>query len=107
MLEILTLITALLSLIVAYIVYYNNSIGDVVVYAQIDKRRQTIINLIIHNIGKGIAKDIKFICPTGIPEKAYGISGLNESLKLYDSGAFVNGLPILFPDEKLVYSWGQ
>lgn len=107
MFEILTLIIALLSLIVAYIVYYNNSIGDVVVYAQIDKRRQTVINLIIHNIGKGIAKDIKFICPNGIPKQAYGISGLSESLKLYDSGAFINGLPILFPDEKLVYSWGQ
>ncbi|RZG45760.1 hypothetical protein [Acinetobacter wuhouensis] len=107
MIEILTLIIALLSLIVAYIVYYNNSIGDVVVYAQVDKRRQTIINLIIHNIGKGIAKDIQFICPKGIPKKAYGISGLSEPLKHYDSGAFINGLPILFPDEKLVYSWGQ
>lgn len=107
MVEILTLVIALLSLLVAYIVYYNNAIGDVVVYAQIDKRRQTIINLIIHNIGKGVAKDIQFICPQGIPKQAYGISGLNEPLKFYDSGAFINGLPILFPDEKLVYTWGQ
>ncbi|MBJ8444379.1 MULTISPECIES: hypothetical protein [Acinetobacter] len=107
MMEILTLVIALLSLIVTYIVYYNNSIGDVVVYAQIDQRRQTIINLVIHNIGKGVAKDIQFICPQGIPKQAYGISGLSKPLKLYDSGAFINGLPILFPDEKLVYSWGQ
>ena len=71
MLEILTLIIALLSLVVTYIVYYNNSIGDIVVYAQIDKSRKTIINLVIHNIGKGIAKDIKFICPNGIPKQAY------------------------------------
>lgn len=107
MIEVLSLVIALLSLIVAYIIYYNNSIGDVVVYAQVDRKRPTVINLIIHNIGKGIAKDIQFICPTGIPKKAYGLSGLTEPLKLYDSGAFINGLPILFPDQKLIYSWGQ
>jgi len=107
MVEVLSLIVALSSLVVAYIIYYNNAIGDVVVYAQVDKTRPTVINLVIHNIGKGIAKDIHFICPTGIPKKAYGISGLTDPLKLYDSGAFINGLPILFSDEKLIYSWGQ
>lgn len=107
MIEVLTLVIALLSLIVTYIVYYNNSIGDVVVYAQVDRKRPTIINLVVHNIGKGIAKDIKFICSTGIPKKAYGISKLTAPLEKYDSGAFVNGLPILFPNEKIVYSWGQ
>lgn len=105
--QILSLVIALLSLIVAYIVYYDNSTGDVVVYAQVDRKRPTIINLVIHNIGKGIARDIKFICLDGIPMAANGISGLKEPLKIYETGALINGLPILFPDEKLVYSWGQ
>ncbi|EXB27168.1 hypothetical protein [Acinetobacter sp. IK40] len=107
MIEILTLLVALLSLIVTYIVYYNNTIGDVVVYAQIDLGRKSVINLVIHNIGKGVAKNITFICPDGVPSHAYGIAGLTEPKKNYESGAFVNGLPILFPDEKLVFSWGQ
>lgn len=107
MMQILTLIISFLSLLVAYVVYYNNSKGDVIVYAQVDKRRPSIINLVIHNIGKGIAKDIKFICPNGVPKEAYGITGLDQPLKLYDSGPFVNGLPILFPDEKFIYAWGQ
>lgn len=107
MIEILSLIVALTSLIVAYIVYYNNSIGDVVVYAKVDLTRPTMINLVIHNIGKGIARDIKFASPTGIPEKAYGITGLSDPKKNYESGALISGLSILFPDEKLVYSWGQ
>jgi len=105
--QILPLVIALLSLIVAYIVYYDNSTGDVVVYAQVDRKRPTIINLVIHNIGKGIARDIKFICLDGIPKAANGITGLQAPLKIYETGALVNGLPILFPDEKLVYSWGQ
>lgn len=103
----MSLVIALLSLIVTYIVYRDNSTGDVVVYAQVDRKRPTIINLVIHNIGKGIARNIKFACLDGIPNKAYGISGLEEPLKVYESGAFINGLPILFPNEKLVYSWGQ
>jgi len=107
MIEMLSLIVALTSLIVAYIVYYNNSIGDVVVYAKVDLTRPTMINLVIHNIGKGVARDINFISPNGIPEKAYGIEGLSEPKKIYESGALVDGLTILFPDEKLVYSWGQ
>lgn len=105
--QILSLVIALLSLIVTYIVYRDNSTGDVVVYAQVDKKRPTIINLVIQNIGKGIAKDIQFSCVNGIPKKAYGISRLEKPLKVYESGAFINGLPILFPNEKLVYSWGQ
>lgn len=105
--DILTFFVALLSLVVTFIVYHNNVVGDVVVYAQVDLERPSMINLVIHNIGKGIAKDISFICPDGIPEHAYGISGLSSPKKNYDSGAFISGLPILFPDEKLVYSWGQ
>lgn len=105
--QILSLVIALLSVIVAYMVYYDNSTADVIIYAQVDRKRPTFINLVIHNIGKGIARDIKFICPDGIPKAAYGISGLNEPLKVYESGALFNGLTILFPDEKLIYSWGQ
>lgn len=106
-LSVVTVVIALLSLIVAYRIYYDNSTGDVVVYAQVDRKRSTIINLVIHNIGKGIARDIKFICLDGIPKEAYGISSLDKPLNRYESGAFFNGLPILFPDERLVYSWGQ
>ena len=106
-LPILSLIIGLLTFIIAYIVYYNNTVGDVVVYAKVDLERPTVINLIIHNIGKGVARDIKFISPTGIPEKAYGITGLSDPKKNYESGALISGLSILFTDEKIIYSWGQ
>jgi len=59
-LTIATFIIGLLTFVIAYIVYFNNSKGDVVVYAKVDMSRQGIILLIIHNIGKGIAQDIKF-----------------------------------------------
>ena len=59
-LTISTFIIGLLTFVIAYIVYFNNSKGDVVVYAKVDMSRQGIILLIIHNIGKGIAQDIKF-----------------------------------------------
>jgi len=102
-----SLVVAFFSLLVAYVVYVNNAVADVVVYAQPDPNRHSIINLIIHNIGKGTARDISFSSINGIPKQAYGIQKLHEPIQIYDSGAFVKGLPILFPDEKLVFSWGQ
>ncbi len=103
----LSIVIALASLLIAYIVYRENSIADVVIYAQADLSRPSIINLVIHNIGKGIARDIEFVAQDGIPKGAYGISKLSKPKEVYSNGAFVTGLPILFPGEKLVYSWGQ
>lgn len=96
MLEILSLVVALLTLIIAYIVYFNNSKGDVVVYVKVDLDRQGIILLIIQNIGKGIAQNIKFSGTESILKNSPGI----------DIGAFKVGTPILFPDEKLIYTLG-
>lgn len=95
-LTISTFIIGLLTFVIAYIVYFNNSKGDVVVYAKVDMSRQGIILLIIHNIGKGIAQDIKFS----------GTDYLLKNSSDIDIGAFKVGTPILFPDEKLIYCLG-
>ncbi|MFW0004459.1 MAG: hypothetical protein AB8V35_03655 [Coxiella endosymbiont of Dermacentor nuttalli] len=95
-LAILTFIIGLLTFIIAYLVYFNNSKGDVVVYAKVDLDRQGLILLIIQNIGKGIAQDIKFTGTESI---------LKNSLDV-DIGAFKVGTPILFPEEKLIYCLG-
>ena len=105
--ELITCVIALLSLLVTYIVYHNNMIADVVVYAKADLARPSAINLVIHNIGKGIARNVQFHTTEGIPEHANGILKLINPRKIYSSGAFVRGIPFLFPDEKLIYSWGQ
>ncbi|MEQ1320026.1 hypothetical protein [Acinetobacter guillouiae] len=95
-LPILSLAIALLTFIIAYIVYYDNSKGDVIVYLKVDLERQGLILLIIQNIGKGIAQDIKF----------YGAESINVNSSGVDIGALKVGTPILFPNEKLVYSLG-
>lgn len=92
-----SLIVAIGSLIVTYIVYFNNSKGDVVVYTKVDLDRQGLILLVIHNIGKGIAQDITYNGTESIIKNSSG----------YDIGAFISGTPILFPDEKLIYSLGM
>lgn len=95
-LPILSLIIGLLTFIIAYIVYFNNSKGDVVVYAKVDLDRQGLILLIIQNIGKGIAQNIKFT----------GTESILKNSSDFDIGAFKAGTPILFPDEKLIYCLG-
>lgn len=96
-LPILSLIIGLLTFIIAYIVYYNNTVGDVVVYAKVDLERQGLILLVIHNIGKGIAQDIQY----------KGAEAISKNSSGYDIGALISGTPILFPDEKLIYSLGM
>ena len=95
-LPILTFFIGILTFIIAYIVYFNNSKGDVVVYAKVDLDRQGIILLIIQNIGKGIAQNIKFT----------GTESILKNSSNIDIGAFKAGTPILFPDEKLIYCLG-
>lgn len=50
---------------ISYAVYRSQSDPDVVVYAEADEQRPTIINLIIKNLGKASAYDVKF--ETNVP----------------------------------------
>ncbi len=105
--EILTIFISLTSLTVAYLAYYNNSIADIVIYAKVDLDRPSLINLVIHNIGKGIAQNISIKSSAPIPKNAYGIERLTDRKEFFDSGIFLNGIPILFPNEQLKIDWGQ
>lgn len=80
---------------------------DVVVYAIPDPNRPSIINLIIENIGKGVAKNIKFSSDKPIPYKAFGIGNDAPVPQGMTTGPFVVGIPELGPKSKRVITWGQ
>ena len=58
--------SAALAALVAYLAVYRNSQPQVVVYYQPSERQQSIIELVIENIGTGNAFDIKFSKPIPI-----------------------------------------
>ena len=103
----------ILVLITVMAIYINYRIlrlqtdPDVIVYSTPDTRRPTIINLIIENIGKGVAKNITFSADKTIPCRAFGIDNNAPVPQEMSTGPLVIGIPELGPSSKRVITWGQ
>lgn len=95
------------SAIITYAVYRTSTDPEVIVYADTDKKRPTIIILIIENIGKGPAENISFKTSRNLPEKAFGIKEPQSMPRTMMSGPIVNGIPFLAPSQKIIITWGQ
>ncbi|MGE8450049.1 MAG: hypothetical protein ACN6OP_05360, partial [Pseudomonadales bacterium] len=93
--------SAALAAFVAYIAVYRNSQPQIVAYYQPSERQQSIIELVIENIGTGSAFEIKFSKP--IPIGWYGIEAPSGQ------GSYIpkTGIPLLAPGQRLVFHGGQ
>ncbi len=64
--------------------------------------------LIIENIGKSIAYDVKFETSKPIPKSAYGNDARKAKMaEPMDEGPMINGIPALGPGSKRIINWGQ
>lgn len=92
---------AALAAVVAYLAVYKNSQPQLVAYYRSSDRRQSIIELVIENVGTGNAFGITFSHP--IPIGFFGIE--NPSGK----GKYIpkSGIPSLAPRQRLVFWGGQ
>jgi len=90
-----------------YRLYRLQTDPDVVVYAMPDPNRPTIINLIIENIGKGIAKNIQFTSDKQIPSRAFGMDDNAPVPNKMDSGPLITGIAEMGPGSKRIITWGQ
>lgn len=80
----------------------------VVVYARSDDLRPTLIELIIHNVGKSVATDIRFEFSRPIFWMATGITERDASPgEPMVKGPFVTGIPALGPGDMRRILWGQ
>jgi hypothetical protein len=100
------LVIALLSAVISYVLLRAQSEPEVVVYAVADLGRPSIINLIIENIGKGIARNVSFRTSRPMPQEAFGFE--NAAIpKQMQRGPIVHGIAFLHPGERRVITWGQ
>ncbi|OWG18814.1 hypothetical protein KDK82_2294 [Delftia sp. K82] len=99
--DILSPAAALIAAVVAYVAVYRNSQPQIVVYYEPSSRQQSIINLVIENVGTGSAFDISFSSP--IPVGFFGIEASNGSGKYIPA----SGIPSLAPGQRLVFCGGQ
>ena len=80
----------------------------VIVYVKHDPERRTILQLIIENIGKDLAHDIRFKPSRPIPYRAFGIerpSTPNTAVMV--DGPLVDGIGALGPGDSRMLDWGQ
>lgn len=95
------------SAMITYAVYRSSTDPEVIVYADTDKKRPSVVILIIENIGKGPAENISFKTSRSLPEKAFSIEEPRNMPKTMSSGPIVSGIPFLAPNQKIVLTWGQ
>ncbi|WP_139058713.1 hypothetical protein [Thiorhodococcus drewsii] len=70
----------------------------------------TVLQLVIKNIGTGLARDVHFFLSDLIPERAFGWGEEpRESSEIapMKSGPLINGIPALAPGETRRIFWGQ
>ena len=105
-LSLIALVIALTSTVINYLVLRLQRDPEVVVYAVPDPQRPTIINLVIENTGKGVARDVRFDCPRDIPSRAFGFENAAVPESMMD-GPLINGIPSFGPGERRIITWGQ
>ncbi len=92
---------------ITYVVYRSTTDTEVIVYADTDRKRPSILNLIIKNIGKGPALDITFHPSRDLPSNAFGIQLSKGMPDKMSDGPIIVGLPYLAPNQEIVITWGQ
>ena len=100
-------VIAVATAIVTYAVFRSATDPVVIVYAQPDLQRPSIINLFIENIGRGAAHTITFRTSRPLPHQAFGIQPPEEMPETMTSGAIVDGVPFLAPGQRISITWGQ
>jgi hypothetical protein len=80
----------------------------VVVYARHDESRPTIIQLVIENIGHGVAENVRFETSGPIPHHAWGIESSNTPRpETMTTGPLISGIVALGPGDTRKLAWGQ
>ena len=80
----------------------------VVVYTRHDESRPSILQIIIENVGRGVAEDIRFELSRPIPGSAFGIEIKSaKKPEIMNSGPLIEGIPGLGPGDRRKITWGQ
>ena len=81
---------------------------NLVVYVRHDESRRGIIQIIIENIGRGLASDVSFALSHQIPVGAFGFSEAEaQPGEPMIDGPLIEGIPALGPGDSRKIIWGQ
>lgn len=96
---------------VSYFLLRSSVDPHIIVYTKHDENQSTILKIVIENIGRGVAYDISFLIPEGLPSRAFGLEAGADKARgattPMEVGPLVTGIPVLAPGERRVVTWGQ
>jgi hypothetical protein len=79
---------------------------QVVVYVEHDDTRRTVLQIVIKNVGHGIARDVKFDLSRSLPRRAWGLKMETASVAgITEDGPLVQGIPALGPGSERRIDW--
>jgi hypothetical protein len=104
--SIVAAIIAVSATVINYLFFRSQVDPHVIVYATHDDRRPSIILLIIENIGKSVAKDVRFEFSKPFPQDAFGFENATQP-QILNKGPLFTGIPSLGPSAKRIITWGQ
>jgi hypothetical protein len=78
------------------------------VYLRHDESRSTVLQIVIENIGKGLATDVSFTLSRPVPGRAWGFTdqGL-QPVKPMTTGPLFDGILALGPGDSRKMAWGN
>ncbi len=81
---------------------------NVILYVRHDESRPSILQIVVENIGRGLATDVRFNSSRTIPWHAWN-STANEPgpVQPMAEGPLINGIAALGPGDSRKLSWGQ
>lgn len=101
------LLIAGIATMVNYALFRSQVDPKVVVYVADDPDSRTVILLVVENVGKGVARDVRFSSDRPIPASAFGMKGLEGEPKTLNEPAISQGIPALGPGSRRAFAWGQ
>jgi hypothetical protein len=104
--SLVAVIIATTSTLISYLLFRDAKDPHVVVYADPDLKRPSVINLIIENTGRSAAWNVSFQSTKPVPQQAFGIEKAPKPAQM-NRGPIVNGIPCFGPGSKRVITWGQ
>jgi hypothetical protein len=96
-------LVALASLYISNKVYVDSTSPEVIIYLEQNRDEPYIIDLIIENIGKAAATDVKFAPSKPLPYHAWN----SEKIKVMDEGPIIKGIPFFAPKSRRAFQFGN
>ncbi|WP_420449048.1 hypothetical protein [Candidatus Palauibacter sp.] len=110
-LQVAGLFVAAIAAVAAYLLVRIASDPHVIVYVRHDaESRVSLLLIMIENVGRGVAHNVKFKLSRDIPKFVAGIKPTGKKTERIESmsdGALVTGIPYLAPGESRTIAWGQ